>query len=73
MSDALLKKQRNNANLTQTEAANILGVSLRTWSRWESGDKKMPFVYFQYFLAKISGGAPSEFNASLLKNRSNLN
>jgi transcriptional regulator with XRE-family HTH domain len=38
-----LKKGRNIRGLTQTEVAEIYGVSERTYQRWERGDVRVPF------------------------------
>ena len=36
------RKSRATAGQTQREAAESLGVSLRTWEEWESGRNPMP-------------------------------
>jgi transcriptional regulator with XRE-family HTH domain len=38
-----LKTGRNIRGLTQTEVAEIYGVSERTYQRWERGDVRVPF------------------------------
>lgn len=39
--DALVEWRRKEG-MTQTEAAEIAGVKLRSWQRWESGDVEVP-------------------------------
>jgi len=33
---------RETAGLTQREAAALAGVDLRTWQRWEYGERRVP-------------------------------
>lgn len=37
-----LRAARESLGLTQTEVANALGVDLRTYQRWESGEAPVP-------------------------------
>lgn len=37
-----IKTDRQAANLSQREAAELVGVNLRTWQRWESGESRVP-------------------------------
>ena len=48
-----LKTARKTANLTQKQAAEILGVSLRSYISYENDPKKMDTVMYQYMLEKI--------------------
>lgn len=41
-----LKAKRTALQLTQTELAKRLRVTLRTIARWESGDAKIPHIAF---------------------------
>lgn len=43
---------RAGSNLTQTEAAAIIGKTLRAWQYWEAGERKMDGVLFEFFLLK---------------------
>ena len=45
-------KIRNNAQLTQKQAADIVFSGLRTWQQWEAGDRRMHPALFDYFLLK---------------------
>ncbi|MGB0360462.1 MAG: helix-turn-helix domain-containing protein [Endozoicomonas sp.] len=36
-----IKKVRQDAGLSQQKAAELLGVSLRTWGYWEAGEYRM--------------------------------
>lgn len=42
MENVVLKELRARAGLTQQEAAALLGVSYRTYQRWEAGENKRP-------------------------------
>lgn len=48
-----LKTARKTANLTQKQAAEILGVSLRSYISYENDPRKMDTVMYQYMLEKI--------------------
>lgn len=43
---------RQEAGLTQKQAANIVYVDERTWQRWESGDREMSKGNYELFLIK---------------------
>jgi DNA-binding transcriptional regulator YiaG len=43
---------RRVAGLTQTEAADIVGASMRAWQQWESGERAMPPGLFELFMLK---------------------
>ena len=49
---AVIRDARIAANLTQSEAAQTARVSLRTWQRWEAGDRAMPPGLFELFMLK---------------------
>ena len=44
-----IKSHRATTKMSQQECADSMGVSLRTWVRWESGITKMPFYGWAYF------------------------
>ena len=46
-------KARNAARITQTAAASLVHVSLRTWQKWEAGDARMPPAAWELFTIKI--------------------
>lgn len=46
---AQLKKLREKCGLTQSDAASILHVSLRTWQNWEAGKYEMFPAFWQVF------------------------
>ena len=50
MKPAEIKQARQAAGLTQTEAAKLVGVALRTWQHWEGGDRKMSAPVWKLFL-----------------------
>ena len=37
-----LKAWRKTEGLSQTKAAEVAGVKLRAWARWEHGDREVP-------------------------------
>ena len=44
---AQIRKARLAANLTQRQAAELIGYSLRMWEEWESGRSPMRAVLWQ--------------------------
>ena len=44
-----IKGHRVRALLTQDDSANLMGVTRRTWTRWETGQTKMPYYGWEYF------------------------
>ncbi|WP_201314582.1 helix-turn-helix domain-containing protein [Dyella sp. EPa41] len=47
-----IAKARAAARLSQAEAAATVHVDLRTWQRWEAGDRAMHAAFFELFLLK---------------------
>lgn len=47
-----VKAARLAANLTQAEAAALMHADLRTWQRWESGDRQMRASDWELFQLK---------------------
>lgn len=45
-------KARAAAGFSQVEAAATVHVDLRTWQRWEAGDRAMHAAFFGLFLLK---------------------
>jgi DNA-binding transcriptional regulator YiaG len=45
---------RQAAQLTQTEAGELIYASLRTWQQWEAGDRRMPPAFWELFKLKLS-------------------
>ncbi|MDN7351553.1 helix-turn-helix domain-containing protein [Acetobacter senegalensis] len=41
---------RKEAGLTQQQSADLLGVHLRTWQKWEYGKREMSPAYLEMFL-----------------------
>ena len=52
-----VRMARNAANLTQTEAASLVGVALRTWQHWEFGDRLMPYAAWRLFVISVDAPA----------------
>ncbi len=47
-----LRGARAWAELTQTEAAELVQASLRAWQQWEAGDRTMPPGLYELFMIK---------------------
>jgi putative transcriptional regulator len=43
---------RTAAGLTQTEAADLVHTTLRSWQQWEAGDRRMHPAFFELFTIK---------------------
>jgi DNA-binding transcriptional regulator YiaG len=55
----LIKQTREQAGLTQTQAAKLIHKGLRTWQGWETpeelaGHRKMDLAFFELFKIKIA-------------------
>jgi|TARA_R110000744_G_scaffold113342_2_gene212384 DNA-binding transcriptional regulator YiaG len=48
-----IKGVRLRANLSQQDCANFMGVTHRTWQRWERGDSPMPNYGWEYIKIMI--------------------
>ncbi len=55
---------REYLSFTQQSCAILARVDLRTWQRWESGDREMSLAHWELFLIKcvfrLSGQSPSK-------------
>ncbi len=51
-----IKAARMEAGLTQGEAAALVHANLRSWQKWESGDRSMHPAMWELFRAKIRPG-----------------
>jgi DNA-binding XRE family transcriptional regulator len=49
-----IKAARINCDCTQTEAAELCGVTTRAWQLWEADDRKIPWATWQLFLIKTN-------------------
>lgn len=47
-----IKQARTDADLTQTEAAEVIHKGCRAWQQYEAGDRKMDAAYWELFLIK---------------------
>lgn len=47
-----IKKMRELAGLTQTQAAQLVHIKLRQWQRYEAGDAAMPLAHLELFQLK---------------------
>lgn len=47
-----IKAARKRLGLTQTQAGAIVGVTLRAWQYWETGNRKMDRAKWELFLIK---------------------
>ena len=48
-----IRQARKLANLTQSQAAELVHASLGGWRKWESGAHKMHAAFWELFLIKI--------------------
>lgn len=46
---AAIREARVSAGLTQSQAAEMTRVALRTWQQWESGDRTMSLTAWDLF------------------------
>lgn len=51
-----IKKARQAAGLTQQQAGELLSVGVRTWQRWEYGERKMSPAMWELFRIKTGDG-----------------
>lgn len=61
-----LKSLRIERKLTQNQAADILGVSLRSYKSYENDEKKADSIKYKYMLEKISEINPIDEENALL-------
>jgi putative transcriptional regulator len=47
-----IKQAREQAGLTQTQAAELIYKGLRTWQQWERGDRAMDPAFWELFKIK---------------------
>ncbi|ARL77616.1 helix-turn-helix domain-containing protein [Burkholderia pseudomallei] len=53
---AQVRAARDAAGLTQTAAGALVHVDLRSWQRWESGERTMHVAFWELFLIKTGKG-----------------
>jgi len=53
-----IRAAREEAGLTQSEAAAIVRGSLRTWQQWEAGDRHMHPGLWELFTIKVQRMRP---------------
>lgn len=49
----LLRKLRDGALLTQTQAAALVYAKLKTWQAWEYGQRRMPLAAMELFVLSL--------------------
>lgn len=54
INDMTLTSFRKSLGLTQTQAANIVNLSLRSWQRYETGEQVIPKTLLELFIIKNS-------------------
>lgn len=52
-SPAEVREAREGAGLTQTQAAELVHVSLRNWQQWEGAERKMHPAFWELFRLKL--------------------
>lgn len=55
-----IKEKRLEAGLTQSQAAQVVYVHLRTWIRWETGSVPMPRGLWELFVLRTEKNEVSE-------------
>lgn len=50
---AEIRKLRESAGITQTQAAESMFVTLRTWQHWEAGNHKMRILMWVLFQTNV--------------------
>lgn len=50
-----IKQARMDAGLVQKQAADLVHSDLRSWQRWEAGDRQMHPSMWELFLIKTKG------------------
>lgn len=53
---AQVRAAREAAGLTQGAAGAVVHVDLRSWQRWESGERTMHVAFWELFLMKTGDG-----------------
>lgn len=53
-----IKKAREAAGQTQAEAAKMVHAELRSWQRWEAGDRKMHPAFWELYRIKSDAAHP---------------
>lgn len=56
----LVRVARQAADLTTTEAAQLVHVGRRTFEMWESGERNIPAAKLELFMSKLDGARPKE-------------
>lgn len=59
-----LKLWRERRGLTQADAASWIGVSPRTWRRWETGKQRIPFYVVRQFTRMLTAPPAAEREAT---------
>ena len=54
-----VKLARKASGLTQTEAAMVIGGTLRAWQEWEGGRRNMPSAKYNLFLLLTGVNPPA--------------
>ena len=50
----MLKKLRESKKMTQSEVAKLLGISLRTYQRYETNEQSIPFLKYDAIISKLN-------------------
>lgn len=54
----MVKEARQRSGLTQTEAAELVGRTMRGWQNWERGKRTIDEAVFELFLSKTGIARP---------------
>ena len=53
MTPEKIKEARVKAGLTLQEAADLVHVNVRSWQKWEAGERSMHPAFWELFILKI--------------------
>ena len=55
-----IRAAREQAGLTQEQAAALIGYTMRAWQEWEAGNRGMRKALFELFIQRTKGSGDSE-------------
>ncbi|RBH90728.1 XRE family transcriptional regulator [Xanthomonas oryzae pv. oryzae] len=55
-----MSRARGAAGLTQTEAAALVHSNIRSWQKWELGERRMHPAFWELFRLKLAAAGTKE-------------
>ncbi|AXM15598.1 XRE family transcriptional regulator [Xanthomonas oryzae pv. oryzae] len=55
-----ISRARGAAGLTQTEAAALVHSNIRSWQKWELGERRMHPAFWELFRLKLAAAGTKE-------------